>query len=281
MSISDDFMNDDAFNSAVRDALKTVSEKIIHPHFGKLSQAMVETKSAPDDYVTLVDIRAEKYLTEVLSKLLPSAKIVGEEAVSTSNDILNIWPEGWVWTIDPLDGTRNFVNNNNNFCSMISLLHEGVVEGAWIYRPLEKDCFQARKGGGITYFPAQGDARVLHREKTNIGFLQASGTANAMGLDEPLRAIAREKLKTHQGRKHIGSAGLDAIAVALGHSQFVMHSKLTPWDSCPALLFCQEAGFYTQLAPHHGDFTPLSKGVLLMAETQEMWQECCDFVFKQ
>ena len=279
MSARKEILSDTHFCSAVRTALHTVSVQIILPYFGKLSAAMIETKSAPTDFVTLADIESEHYLTRQLSTLLPDAVIIGEEASASNSKELLSWPKGWVWTIDPLDGTRNFVNNNNNFCSMISLICDGITQAAWIYRPLEKDCFQAIKGRGIEHFTSDGEGKILSYKPAESDFLNAQGTANAMGLEEPLRMRARQKLKTHSGRMHIGSAGLDAVAAALGKSQFVMHSKLTPWDSCPAVLMCEEAGFYVRLAPDGKRFSPLSKGALMMTKTEKMWQKCCDFIF--
>jgi len=100
-----------------------------------------------------------------------------------------------------------------------------------------------------------------------------------MGFDEPLRAEVRARLKTHKGRFHIGSAGLDAVAIAQGRSEFIMHSKLTPWDSLPVSLFAQALGFVVKMADDETDFTPLKTGVLLIARDEAMWQSFKKFVY--
>ena len=269
-----------AFDIAVRQALQHVATHIICPYFGQLSDDMVRTKSSPDDFVTQADIEAEAYLTQKLAPLLPGGEIIGEEASSAQNKASTPSTAKTILTIDPLDGTRNFVRKNTSFCSMVSLIDEGGVHSAWIYRPLEGDCFYARAGAGVSHIGADGTKTLLTRPVFASDFYDVPGTANAMGLSEPQRQLARDRLKTHNGRYHIGSAGLDAVALAQGNSAFVMHSKLTPWDSCPAALFAQEAGYIVKMAPDGSAFSPFKKGVLLMAQNERIWSECCDFVFR-
>ena len=110
-------------------------------------------------------------------------------------------------------------------------------------------------------------------------FEDALGTANAMGFAEPLRTEVRARLKTHKGRYHIGSAGLDAVAIAQGRSEFIMHSKLTPWDSLPVSLFAQELGFVVKMAEDETEFTPLKTGILMIARDDTMWQSFKQFVY--
>ena len=84
-----------------------------------------------------------------------------------------------------------------------------------------------------------------------------------MGFDLSIREQVRDKLRGLQGRFHLGSAGIDAFYIALGQSDYLMHSKLTPWDSVPVALICKELGYYVRLAPDETQYYWQSKGVLL------------------
>lgn len=269
---------DSDLSQAVFSALSHAASQIIWPYFGQLDADMVRTKSSDTDFVTIADTRAEQYLSSSLLPLIEGADIIGEESTSQTGAIPKTLSDGYMWVVDPLDGTRNFVNKINRFCSMITLLHEGMPQAAWIYRIAEKDCFFAGRGRGVYYLDGTTYQRCAPSGEAS--FFEARGTANAMGVEEPLRTALRERLKTHKGRYHIGSAGLDAVALAQGRSEFVMHSKLTPWDSLPVSLFAQELGFVVKMASDESRFTPQKTGILMIARDEPMWQAFRQFVYQ-
>ena len=117
-----------------------------------------------------------------------------------------------------------------------------------------------------------------HREN-ELPLLQ--GTLNAMGFDLSIRERIRDKLRELPGRFHLGSAGIDAFYIALGQSDYLMHSKLTPWDSVPVELTCRELGYHVRLAPDRTPFHWKSKGVLLATSTMAQWQKVADFIWSE
>ena len=258
-------------------SLEYVATEIIMPYFGRLDTHMIDTKSSDTDFVTIADTQAELHLAEDLSSLISGSIIIGEESEARISTMRQYWPDGVVWVIDPLDGTRNFVNKNNKFCSMVTLVHDGIAMAAWIYRASEKDCFFAQKDKGVYHLGGDGAQKCMPAGQAS--FEDAMGIANAMGFAEPLRTEVRARLKTHKGRYHIGSAGLDAVAIAQGISEFIMHSKLTPWDSLPVSLFAQELGFVVKMAEDETEFTPLKTGILMIARDDTMWQSFKQFVY--
>ena len=102
-----------------------------------------------------------------------------------------------------------------------------------------------------------------------------------MGFDLTIREQVRNKLRGLKGRFHLGSAGVDALYIALGQSDYLMHSKLTPWDSVPVELTCRELGYHVRLAPDETPFHWQAKGVLLAAGTKEQWREIADFIWSE
>ncbi len=70
-----------------------------------------------------------------------------------------------------------------------------------------------------------------------------------MGFTTDIRDQVREKLKTLKGRFHVGSAGVEAMNIACGRSDYLMHSKLTYWDSVPVVMVLDAMGYHVRLGP--------------------------------
>ena len=122
------YLPDSDLSQAVFSALAHAASQIIWPYFGQLDADMIRTKSSDTDFVTIADTRAEQYLSSSLLPLIEGADIIGEESTSQTGAIPKTSSDGYIWVVDPLDGTRNFVNKINRFCSMVTLLHEGVPQ---------------------------------------------------------------------------------------------------------------------------------------------------------
>ena len=116
-------------NSPLADAVATLlrdfGDKTILPRFGVLAESDIETKSGPTDFVTIADLEAEKWLNPRLRRLV-DCPVIGEEACAETSAIRDAVAAPRAWTVDPVDGTSNFVNGNGRFCSMIALLEHGV-----------------------------------------------------------------------------------------------------------------------------------------------------------
>ena len=98
-----------------------VSKDIILPKFQNLQDDDIKYKNGAD-LVTSVDIEAEKELKKNLLKIIPSSNFIGEEEYALNDKIINQYnEENYCWTVDPIDGTKNFVNGKDRFAIMISL----------------------------------------------------------------------------------------------------------------------------------------------------------------
>ena len=109
-------------NEAVAQLLRDAAQRFIVPRWRALAASEVQHKSGPLDLVTVADIETEAWLTEALTALLPGSLVLGEEAFSR-NEVGVELLDGTapVWIIDPIDGTRNFVEGQQDFCSMVAL----------------------------------------------------------------------------------------------------------------------------------------------------------------
>ena len=85
-------------------------------------QNSVDSKLDENDFVTLADKKAEEEISNRLIISFPDIKIIGEEGffLNKSNPVK--YNEKFYWTVDPIDGTKNYIKGDQNFCSMISLI---------------------------------------------------------------------------------------------------------------------------------------------------------------
>ena len=268
-------------DKAVLLILKQASEEIILPRYKRLSDADISTKTSATDFVTVADREAEADIIPKLLKMLPGSRCIGEESFAEGRCDMSVLNADYIWTVDPIDGTRNFVAGCEHFCCMVGLIEQGQPLLSWIYRPLIGDAIVAIKNGGVHHYLPTGNVLACKPRHLEKKFPRLQGTLNAMGFDLSIRERVRDKLRGLPGRFHLGSAGIDALYIALGQSDYLMHSKLTPWDSVPVELTCQELGYHVRLAPDGTPFHWQAKGVLLAASTQEQWLDIADFIWSE
>ncbi|WP_329362445.1 inositol monophosphatase family protein [Streptomyces sp. NBC_01483] len=95
----------------VEEAVRKAAATEILPRFRRLAEHEVDQKSGPHDLVTDADRLAERQLTETLGALLPGSVVVGEEAVHANPATYEaIQGDAPVWIIDPVDGTRQWID---------------------------------------------------------------------------------------------------------------------------------------------------------------------------
>ncbi len=133
----------------VSEAVRKAAAQEILPRRRRLAAHEVDEKAGPHDLVTDADRKAEQFLTEALSALLPGSVVVGEEAVHANPATYEaIRGEAPVWIVDPVDGTRQFVHGDPGFCTLVALAHHGTVRASWTYAPVHDRMATAVRGQG-------------------------------------------------------------------------------------------------------------------------------------
>ena len=264
--------------------LVNVSETIILPYFNNLSDQQIDTKSGPDDYVTIADKEAELAITDALLKLIDTSCVIGEEAVALNKNVLSNLKNKVVWTVDPIDGTKNFVNGNNHFCSMIALLENGVTQASWIYVPLTGECYFATQSGVQIKQKQFGTSYkdIINKPINTPDTHKLNCTASLRHLDLSFKNNIREKFKVIENRRFIGSAGIEATMLANAQIEFIFHSITTPWDHAPVHLFTKASGgksgqiSYPELVFREIDFK--KNDAVLFVRDVNAWQAVSDFI---
>src|SRR5436190_8292751 len=195
----------------------------------------VDTKG-PKDFVSEIDRAAEAAIVQTLLGAYPDHAILAEEGTAKGeNDQAE-----YVWIIDPLDGTTNFLHGFPQYCVSIALSHKGIVTQGVIYDPVRNDLFTASRGRGA--FLNDRRIRVSRRQHLRecligTGFPFRDGTH----LDTYMSMM---KTMTEQaaGLRRPGAAALDLAYVAAGYYDGFFEIGLNAWDVAAGSLLILEAG---------------------------------------
>jgi myo-inositol-1(or 4)-monophosphatase len=199
----------------------------------KLDSLDVSTKGR-HDYVSEVDRLAEQEIIAVIRKAYPQHGILAEESGSQRGS------DEYVWVIDPLDGTTNFLHGFPQFGVSIAVQYRGRLEHAVVYDPLRQELFTASRGSG-----SQLDGRRIRVTKPNglEGTLLGTGFPyrEQQDLDAYL-AMFKALFPSAAGIRRAGAACLDLAYVAAGRLDGFWELGLSEWDIAAGALLVQEAG---------------------------------------
>ncbi|MGB8380861.1 MAG: inositol monophosphatase family protein, partial [Dermatophilaceae bacterium] len=133
----------------VLDLMKQAATAVIAPRFRSLAEGQVLEKK-PGDFVTVADREAEVLITEGLLAAYPDALILGEEAHAADPGLLARFAEAdHAFTVDPVDGTKNFVHGSPDYAVMVGEVRGGVAVRAWIWQPEHEVAWVAERTGGV------------------------------------------------------------------------------------------------------------------------------------
>ncbi|MFJ9745071.1 inositol monophosphatase family protein [Streptomyces chartreusis] len=222
----------------VEEAVRKAAAAEIMPRFRQLAEHEIDQKSGPHDLVTDADRLAERYLAGALSSLLPGSVVVGEEAVHADPASYEaIRGDAPVWIIDPVDGTRQFVNGDTGFCTLVALARHGVLLASWTYAPARDQLATAVRGQG-----AHLDGVRLRSGAPEPGRdLEIATSHPDYTTDDQKRALLGLWTDGVAPRS-CGSAGLEYLAVARGELDAIAFSWEAAWDHAAGILLVEEAG---------------------------------------
>ena len=189
-----------------------------------------------NDFVTEVDQAAEAAIIETLLTAYPGHGIWAEE----SGREHGARDSEFVWIIDPLDGTTNFIHGLPIYCVSIALAVKGKVEQAVVYDPTRNDLFTATKGRGA--FLNDRRLRVSKRSTLNESLI-STGFPYRQGDDfAQYLTMMGDVMQRTAGLRRPGAAALDLAYVAAGYTDGFFEKGLQPWDVAAGSLLVTEAG---------------------------------------
>jgi len=211
---------------------------LIVKSLSRLDSLNIDSKGR-HDFVTDIDRKAEADIIATIRRSYPQHAIHGEESGRSGEN-------EFVWIIDPLDGTTNFLHGNPVFSVSIAIEQKGRLQHAVVYDPMRQEFFTASRGEGAQL---EGKKIRVSAQRTLEGALIGTGLpfrAEAISgpnayVDEYL-AILKVIMSTAAGIRRPGSAALDLAYVAAGRLDGFWEFGLSPWDTAAGALLIQEAG---------------------------------------
>jgi len=253
---------------AVTAILREVAAEEVMPRFRALAEHEIRSKKG-GEVVTVADVASERQISRRLRDLLPGSRVVGEEATAENPGLLDTFAQddGWIWVIDPIDGTANFADGRPVFALMVGLVRQGETGAAWILDPNGPRCATAERGAGAWLDGTRLALGPPPAPEAMRGTLHASTFATA---DMARQVQAR---RTRVGAvKSLRCAGWEYLRLANGEIQFSLFTRLMPWDHVPGTLIFREAGGLAQTldGTPYGARDHRTPG-LLMAPDQASW----------
>ncbi len=258
--------------------MREVSAREILPRFRLLKEGEVEEKSR-GDFVTIADRQAELWLTPRLEKLVSGSRALGEEAAAADPALLALLDsDAPLWTVDPVDGTGNFVAGRETFGVMISLIEAGEVRRAWIYLPVSGDLAMAEEGAGA-FLDAKGTRTRIEAGRSSTGVEKISGAFNVRFMAEDWRDRVELFADSVPRKSAYLCSAWDYTGLARGEIDLVTYHRMLPWDHAPGSLVLREAGGVLRDMSNGTDYKPRTlAGPHLAARSEESWRHYAEAI---
>ncbi|MBJ6362791.1 inositol monophosphatase family protein [Paenibacillus sp. GCM10012307] len=202
-------------------------------------------KYSSHDLVTEVDKGSEKMIRSLILTHFPTHSFLGEEGVeagpeASTKALESLRDEEYLWIVDPIDGTTNFVHEFPYYAVSIALAHKGEVIVGVIYDPTRDELFVAEKGKGAY---VHGKRMLVSKEQTLRDSLVATGfpADHQYALPVNLKGVQAVAPQVRNLRV-AGSAALHMAYVAAGRLSGFWEIGLNSWDLAAGALLVQESG---------------------------------------
>ncbi len=240
MNITEPRSDDVTLQAAEELAVRAIEKagEFVASRFGGPMEVMQKAEKVGADLVTDVDKASQKLIVEMIEERFPDHQILGEEDPPDEEPPA----ADYMWAIDPIDGTKNFVNGSPVHAVSIGLLHRGTPVVGAIWTP-----WTGERGSALVH-ARTGNGAWLNGEKTSLqpggnggvpeaGRLAAIPLGLRSGFDiaEPLRGNLGEVRMT-------GSTCYELMMAATGSMQYVINGYSHVWDYAAGLVIIQEAG---------------------------------------
>ena len=191
------------------------------------------------DLVTEADVASQQAIRDILLGRFPDHDFLGEEDASFPAATRTSGKSEYRWTVDPLDGTANYVHHMPAFAVTIALQKAGETVLGIVFDPIANEFFHAMKGEGT--FLNGKSVQTSGCTSPEQAMVAVSFAANVpRGSIEIARFI--EALHSCQSVRRLGSAALNLAYLAAGRLDSYWATSVKIWDVAAGLLMVQEAG---------------------------------------
>ena len=199
-----------------------------------LEKPRVANHKGKTDLVTETDLHSEKIIKSIIRASYPDHDLLAEESEKESSE------SDFLWIIDPLDGTTNFVHGYPSFAVSIGLLFQNKPLIAVVLEMPNTKLYTAIKNEGVW---CEGQPFTCSQTDSIEKSLLLTGFGYEHGeLWERNMALFKDFTDKSHGVRRLGAAAVDLCHVASGKVDGYWEFDLKPWDSAAGILIAQEAG---------------------------------------
>lgn len=253
----------------IEDLVRSAGQMILQ---AQLTTDAVHEKEGPANYCTDYDVAIQRFLISGLKKIIPQAGFFGEEDTD-GNEALD---SEFVFYIDPIDGTTNFMFGYHHSCVSVGLSRKGTMIAGYVYNPYVDEMYTAIRGEGSFL----NGKRLQMKDTPLCEGIAAFGCAryNDGGVDKMFSAVKELFLRSLSIRNG-GSAALDLCRIASGNNVTYMELKLQPYDYAAASVIVEEAG--GRISQVDGSAITLDRPCSIVAGTPAAWAEVRQILLEQ
>lgn len=218
----------------------------------------ITQKGNDSNYVTTADVNVQMFLKEKLTELIPDSAFIGEEGDAQFAE------SEYIWVVDPIDGTSNFIRDIGMSAISVGLLKNKKPYIGVVYQPYRNEMFWAEKGKGAYL----NDKRIHVSDRD----FRHSHLCSAMSLynkdyAKPCFNIIEKVYAESDDLRRLGSAAVELAYLAAGRVELYFEIRLFPWDIAGGVAIITEAGGHVDIM--YEDEFPLDHPIALIATNTE------------
>ena len=215
----------------IKEAVKIVATEEIMPHFSK---GKFDVKS-DGSLQTPADLASQEKLQSILQDIYP-APFLGEEMSTFEQKRLLSSANEFLWCVDPIDGTSNYVNGIPYFAVSVALMKEGRTLIGVVYDPARQEMFSAEVGRGAylngVKLPQCVNEKSLDHAIAQIDFKRLPSKMSEVLLMTP----------PYKSQRNFGAGALEWCYLASGRFDIYIHGSQKIWDYAAGSLILSESG---------------------------------------
>lgn len=219
-------------------AIRAVKEagKFLLDNFGKAKEIL---SKGDRNLATELDKKAEEIIVDKIKRKYPDHGILAEENERKKLD------NDWLWIVDPLDGTHNFIRNIDIFGVSIGVVHKGNFVLGVIYMPKDDELYVGEENNGAY----KNDKRIYVSSVANLKECSMSFDSSIRYKPEKMSKVLGEVSKDVFNIRMLGSSVRILSYIAEGKLDFAIEFHDRPWDFAGGVCIIKEAkGTFTDLA---------------------------------
>lgn len=214
------------------EAAKIASEKVLEIYNSRKLDVEIKEDNSP---VTRADKAADKIIKDYLFKYFPNYAMLTEESIDDKSRLDN----DYVWIVDPIDGTKEFVAHEDEFTVNIGLSYKHEPVLGVIVIPVTGETYYATKGDG-SFYEKNGKIVKIHcNSKTN----DLTTLVSRFHSNE----VEQATIKKHSDRikyQRVVGASIKGCVIAKGEAEmsYRFSDNTKEWDTCAMQTIVEQAG---------------------------------------